>query len=163
MLGATADEARAFLARTIADLLAGEAKGRMWSAVERAFGDAFDGAHIDKVGFAKEGVGYLERTRQDAARPPGLPDLEHNFGELVAHLAGLLHEASINEAEERTNKRTDRIVRAFLRDYADAATRDVADQALRDIEASLEDSPGDEAVKMEVSAIRRDSNWRPIR
>jgi hypothetical protein len=95
-------------------------------------------------------------VRHAPQRPPGLPDVEHNFGALIAELAQRLHEAAAEESDRRTHRRTDRIVRAFLRDYPDAASRDAVDQVLRDIEASLEDSLGDESVQLELIALRRE-------
>jgi predicted ATPase len=140
----------------VLEKLAGEAKGRMWKAVELAFVDIFTEAHIDKVGFAKEVVRILEQTRDQKRRPDGLPDLEHNFQALLAELAKRLSGAKADEAERRSNRRTDRIVAAFLRDYPTAATRDAADGALREIEASVEGTVGDDAVLADISAMRRE-------
>jgi len=136
--------------------LAGPAEGSIWKALELAMAHVFDGAHIDKVGFAKEVVNFIDGVRPGRQRPVGVPDLEHNFGELIAYLAERLHDADAREAEQRTNKRTDRIVRAFLRDYPDGVSRDGADQVLRDIEASLENTAGDEAIRVELIGLRRE-------
>jgi predicted ATPase len=132
------------------------AGGRLWTALELAFADAYDGAHIDKVGFAKEIVAFIDRTREQHPRPPGLKALEQNFGALVALLAERLARAEEEEIERRTNRRTDRIVRGFLRDFPEAASRDDADAVLRQIEASLEMSVGDDAVRAEIAALRRE-------
>jgi energy-coupling factor transporter ATP-binding protein EcfA2 len=154
MMGLNEQAARALTAEAVASHLADTS--RVWDALEAAFAATFDGAEVDKVGFAKEVVAYLERVRHSQQRPPGLLDVEHNFGKLIAELAQRLRDAAEAEAERRTHRRTDRIVRGFLRDYPDAATRDVADQVLRDIAASLEDSIGDDAIHLELIALRRD-------
>lgn len=56
----------------------------------------------------------------------------------------------------RVEKRSDRIVKSFLQDHPDGALRDQVDERLREVEKALEDSLGDEAVRGEVLAIRRD-------
>jgi energy-coupling factor transporter ATP-binding protein EcfA2 len=132
------------------------AGGRMWKALESAFSAAFSDAHIDKVGFAKELVAYVEAVSRNGSSPAELEVLGKNFGELIADLAARLREAADLEAERRRSKRMKRIVQGFLRDYPDGANRDAADQALRDIEASLEDSLGDEAVRQSLTRLRRD-------
>jgi predicted ATP-dependent endonuclease of OLD family len=136
--------------------LVGPGGGSMWRALQLTFAEAFDGAHIDKLGFAKEIVAYAERVRDDSKRPSGLLDLEHNFGELLAHLAERLSRAAATEAERRSNRRTDRLVKSFLADYPEGAPRDDAEHLLRELEASLEETAGDEAVRAEIVAIRRD-------
>jgi predicted ATPase len=133
-----------------------EANGKMWKAVELAFADTFDGGHIDKVGFAKEVVRILEQTRDQKRRADGLPDLEHNFGLLLAELALRLSKAGADEAERRSNRRGDRIVRAFLHDHPEAASRDATDGVLRELEASLEGTAGDDAVLAEIHTLRRE-------
>lgn len=140
----------------VLEKIAGAADGRMWKAVELAFTEVFADAHIDKVGFAKEIVRILEQTRDQKRRPDGLPELEHNFQLLLAELARRLLRAKADEAERRSNRRADRIVSGFLRDYPTAATRDTADGALRELEASVEGTIGDDAVLTDISAMRRE-------
>ncbi len=131
-------------------------KNRIWDALERAFKKAFPGSHIDKVGFAKEVIDYLDRERTSKSEPAGLTALEHNFGALIATLAAHLRDAAAEESERRTNKRTRRIVRGFLRDHPESASRDEASQLLRDIAAKLEGGIGDETIEIELIALRRD-------
>jgi hypothetical protein len=150
------DKAAGMTAELVAGKLADPAGGRMWSALEIAFSEVLDGAHIDKVGFAKEVVSILERVRDQHPRPPGLPDVEHNFERLLADLAQRLSRAASAEADRRSNRRTDRIVRSFLRDFPDAASRDAADELLRELEASLELTTGDDAVRADLIGLRRD-------
>jgi predicted ATPase len=155
LLQASSEEAERITVQRIGKHLKDD-DGSVWRAIESAFAEVLDGAHIDKIGFAKEVVTFIETVRSQPRRPPGLPDLEHNFGELIAELAERLREASRDEAERRTNRRTDRIVRSFLRDYPDVAPRNAADQVVRELEASLEDTAGDEAVRLELAALRRE-------
>lgn len=154
MMGLTDEQARALTTDAVEKHLAHTRQ--VWDALKLAFAAIFDGAEVDKVGFAKEVVAYVERVRENPTRPTGLPDVEHNFGKLIADLGQRLRDASEAEAERRTHRRTERIVRGFLRDYPDAATRDVADQVLRDIQASLDNSIGDDAIQLELIALRRD-------
>jgi energy-coupling factor transporter ATP-binding protein EcfA2 len=155
MLGSSEEDTRRLTSEAILQKLPESAEGRVWKATRQAFADAFDDAHIDKVGFAKEIVGFADHALALPQRPNGVPDLEHNFGSLIAELAQRLNRAVIEESELRTSRRTDRIVRAFLRDHPAGASRDAADQVLRDVEVNLEDDAGDEAVRSEVSAMRR--------
>ncbi len=145
--------------------LGGAAKGRMWAALTKTFKKAFPGAHIDKVGFAKEVVDYLDRERLAEPRPAAVAELEYNFASLIRELASKLNLASAEEAERRTNRQTKRAVRGFLRDHPDSSTRDEASQLLREVESLLEDTPGDEAVQVELIALQRDFelNSDPLR
>ena len=67
-----------------------------------------------------------------------------------------LAQAGSDEAELRSNRRSDRIVRTFLRDYPDGMSKDAAERVLRELETSLEMTTGDEAVRSELVALRRD-------
>jgi predicted ATPase len=140
---------------TVANVRAAIASGRdsAWDALSAAFADAFDSAHIDKVGFAKELVGAVsfgDLTKDGAA------SLARNFRPLIARLAELLREAARHEDERRRARRLDRVVGGFVRDYAEGATRDRANVALKEIESSLGQSADDEATLVAVMGIRRD-------
>jgi predicted ATPase len=160
LLGSTDAETAALTPHLIADKLRTGAKGSLWRAVELASAAALDGAHIEKVGFAKEVVRHLERVRELTPRPAGLPDLEHNFQLLLNALADRLARADSEEAERRSRRRSDRIVAAFLRDYPEGATRDEAEAFLRELEASLEASPGDDAMRGALASMRRNFGLR---
>ncbi len=155
LLAASEEKAATMTTELVAGKIS-EGSGSMWSALEQAFAEAFDGAHIEKVGFAKEVVAILERVREQERRPAGLPDLEHNFVLLLAELSTRLAQAGSDEAELRSNRRSDRIVRTFLRDYPDGMSKDAAERVLRELETSLEMTTGDEAVRSELVALRRD-------
>lgn len=127
----------------------------VWKAVETAFESVFD-SRIDKGGFAKELIDYVEKVRDAERRPTGLRALEKNFGKLIADLARLLHDAGREEAEERQAKRVRRLAGAFLKDHPDAALKDSADQTLRDIASGLEDGEADEAVRQGITTLRRE-------
>lgn len=135
-------------------------KPALWPAVEKAFAETYDSGHIDKVGFAKELIIHLDRTRGDANRPPGGPQLEHNFALLLADLTERLQLAQEAEVENRHTKQLDRIIDAFLRDFPDGVERDTAERRLRDIENKLGDSEGDQAVRATVSVLRREFSLR---
>lgn len=154
LLGLTADDAKRLTHTGITAQLGAKEVDSVWKALKRAFHDAYD-AQIDKLGFAKEVIGYVESAANATTRPPGLLALEGNFASLISHLADLLATAEADEGERRTAKRTDEIVRAFLLDYPDGAARDIAARTLREIDASLEGSLGDDAVAREVQSLRR--------
>jgi hypothetical protein len=154
MLGASAEKAEKINAESLRDSLQGAAKGRVWKAIEKVFKKAFPGEHIDKVGFAKEVIDFLDRER--AGQPDGLEALEYNFFQLIAELSSRLDQAEAQESERRTRRQTNRAVRSFIRDHVDSASRDAASQLLREIESTLEESQGDERVQVELIALRRE-------
>ena len=155
LLGLEDDQAAELDAKAVTAGM-GQNDGRVWPTLRSVFAATFDDAEIDKVGFARELVDYLDRTRPDAKRPAGVPALEKNFGALITHLAELLHSAEQIEIERRRDRRIDRIVRSFLNDYPETASRDTAEQALREIESSLEDTSEDDAVRASLAGLRRD-------
>lgn len=133
--------------------------GALWPAAEAAFGEAFDGAHVDKVGFAKELTEWVDRVK-DGRRPPGLQALEDNFASLLSHLASLLRAAAFDEVERRQLRRLRREIDGFARDRSDGATRDEADRMLRDVEATLEDDEANDLLRRALAGIRRDFRLR---
>jgi predicted ATPase len=154
LLGLTADEAKALTHASISAQLATENVEGVWQGLQRAFADAY-GSHIDKLGFAKELVRYVESVETSTNRPAGLLALEEKFAALIARIADLLAEAMANENERRTAKRSDEIVRSFLSDHPYGATKDTAARTLREIDASLEASLGDDAVARQLQIMRR--------
>jgi len=151
------------LAREAIDSALVSAGGSVWKALEQAFAAAYDGAHIDKTGFAKELLAYVN-TASGERRPPGLLDLEHNFGQLIRHLAELLADAERDEGDRRRKKRLGRIVKGFLDDHPDGTTKDSAEQTLRAIESSLDEAdPEDDLVRAGITRLRRDFKPPPAR
>jgi hypothetical protein len=128
----------------------------MWRAVELALEHTLPGAHIEKVGFANEVIRHLEYERATSGQVAGWPEFEHNFTALLCVLADRLGRANAEEVERRSHRRSDRVVGAFLSDFPDTSTRDEADAFMRDLEGSLELSKGDDRVRLELVALRRD-------
>jgi predicted ATPase len=153
MLRVSAKEVESFTAEGVLAELA-TAPG-LWPAISSHFASAFDGGHIEKVGFAKELALQLEHDRDLRPPPDGLADLEHNFGLLIATLADLLSAAEADEASRRTNRRSDRIIKTFLEDFPSEVSRDTAFVRLRELEKSLESTAGDDAVRAAIGDIRR--------
>lgn len=119
------------------------------------------GEKLDKVGFAREVVSYFEGIPSDASRKPaGVPDLEKNFSSLISHVAELLEDAAIAEADRRRRKRVKRVVSSYLDDFPDGSTKAVAESRLREIEASLDDSVAHDQLRLAIAALRRDYNLR---
>ena len=127
----------------------------VWEAVKAEFAEAFDGAEISKVGFAKEVAAYVDAYRDADPIPPGLARLESNFGALIATLSEKLEMAESKEISGRTNRRSDMLVKSFLDDYPEPPVRDRALKFLRDLEASLENISGDDKVRAAIGEMRR--------
>jgi hypothetical protein len=153
-LGAPTDQLDQLKAKDILELIA-EANGHMWAAVEMAFVGAFEDAHIEKVGFNKELVHYLERVADMSPRPAGLLAFEKNFAALIDHLTETLRVAGDSEEDTRQIDRVARVISGFLKDNVTGASRDEGNQALRDIEGALDDSDEHDAIQAGVSAMRR--------
>jgi len=148
MKGAPEDFAAAAI---LAEL--GGCGGSSWAALEKAFTDHFDGASIGKLGLAREVIHVVEAEDVD---PAEADRLVVNFGLLIGHLADLLRLAQAAEERRRIGKRSEEIVKSFIADNPNGASRDKTDQALRDIEKALEETEGDDAVRFELQRIRRD-------
>ena len=154
LIGVPKDRVDTFTAEQIEAQIADQ-DGRLWKATAAAFAAAFDGASIEKVGFAKELVALLEASANHMPPAKSIVELEGNFAPLIAKLAELLRRADAEETDERTEKRSEQIVRIFLRDHPRGADRYEADQALSEIESSLEGTAGDEAVRNHLGALRQ--------
>ncbi|MEQ4306268.1 AAA family ATPase [Plantactinospora sp. B6F1] len=131
----------------------------LWDCLKDSFTEAFD-ASIDKVGFAREVVNHLNQVPRDGRRPAEIRMLEDNFIALLSDLTDLLEDAAIDETQRRRAKRMGRIVRGFLDDYRDGASRTVADSRLREIESSLDDSAAHDDLRIRIAALRRDFSLR---
>jgi hypothetical protein len=140
-----------FEAAAIAARIAG-VDGNSWDALESAFADHFGGASISKLGLARESIHVIEAGDTDPAETECLLG---NFSLLIGDLAELLRSAQQAEERRRVGKRSEEIVESFIADNPDGATRDTTDQALRDVEKSLEETEGDEAVRLELQRIRK--------
>jgi energy-coupling factor transporter ATP-binding protein EcfA2 len=156
LLGSTPEQTTQLTATLISEKLPGSGKGSMWRAVELALEHTLPGAHIEKVGFAKEVIRHLEYERATSGQVAGWPEFEHNFTALLCVLADRLGRANAEEVERRSHRRSDRVVGAFLSDFPDTASRDEADAFMRELEGSLELSKGDDRVRLELVALRRD-------
>jgi predicted ATPase len=154
-LGISAEDARALDAKKIRDQFK-NAKGSMWDALQLAFGQSFDGGHIEKVGFAKELAQFIESSAEADPRPSGFPALEKNFGVLIGDLARRLRRAQAVEQDRRTRNRTRQIVDGFLGDHPNGSTRDAAVELIHEIESALEDTFGDEEVRRHLHILARE-------
>ncbi|WP_433552553.1 AAA family ATPase [Micromonospora zamorensis] len=131
----------------------------LWDCLKESFAEAFE-ASIDKVGFAREVVSHLNHVPRDGRRPAEVKTLEDNFIALLSDLTDLLEDAAVSETQRRREKRMGRIVRGFLDDYQDGASRTVADSRLREIESSLDDSAAHDDLRIKIAALRRDFSLR---
>jgi hypothetical protein len=134
---------------------------RSWKGLEDAFAATFDGAQIDKVGFARELADVLERSRREETSPQGLEAFIHNFGALLRELAERLADARRNEVYRRRNRQIKQLTRGFERDHPHGARRDQADEVLRAVERNLEDSSEDDQIRLRATEMRRQFGLKP--
>ncbi|WP_055615174.1 AAA family ATPase [Streptomyces phaeochromogenes] len=133
-------------------------KAHVWDATVKAFTLVFPGEHIEKVGFAREVVSVLHATTTDDGDSVLVEAAEatrSNFGQLLGHLADLLHDARTVEDDAQQRDRVARLVRGFLRDHADGVIRDRARILFREIEKALEDTDAGDARRMQLADMRR--------
>jgi hypothetical protein len=128
--------------------------GSLWEALSRAYKKAFKGAHIEKVGFAREVVEYMGKGEEVEAEAQLV--LRKNFTLLLSHLGDLLDDAEQDEGASRNENRLARVVAGFERDHPSGIMKKRARSLLREIEQALDDSDRSDHVKIELLAIRRD-------
>lgn len=131
-------------------------KGSLFDALAHAFAGVFDGAHIEKIGFAKEVVATLAKAREQGPLLPGYEDTENNFALLLAHLASILRNAEVEELNRRLDNRLERIINGFLKDFPNPTTRENGRRLVDEVSASVENSDAGERVKLAASKLRRD-------
>ncbi|GAB36531.1 MULTISPECIES: AAA family ATPase [Gordonia] len=129
--------------------------GSLFPALQMAFSSAFSGRKLQKVGFSKELVHYLENAVAATPRPPGLLAFEQNFAALVSFLRDRLDDAASSESNVRDLDRVERVIKSFVRDHADGMSRDAASRVLRDVEAVLEDTDEHDPIRRRLSELRR--------
>ncbi len=129
--------------------------GSLFASLETAFSGAFGGKKLQKVGFSKELVHYLEDAVTHIPRPTGLPAFEQNFSALIQFLGDTLADAGSSESNVRDLDRVERLIKSFARDHADGMNRDTASRLLREIEAVLDDSDEHDPIRQRMSSIRR--------
>ena len=129
--------------------------GSQFAALQTAFSAAFGGRKLQKVGFSKELVHFLENAVTITPRPSGLLAFEGNFALLVQHLSEVLADAASAESNVRDLDRVERLIKAFARDHADGMTRDTAARLLRDIDAVLDDSQEHDPIRQRTAELRR--------
>lgn len=129
--------------------------GQLWKAIATCFADGYDGAHIDKVGFAKELIEIVDAAADTQSGSAGLPALRDNFKQLIADLTAKLATAEQAERDKRQSKRLNRAVVAFNQDHPTGSTRDDASQVLRDIDNGLDGAAGDDRTRQIISDMRR--------
>jgi hypothetical protein len=152
-LGISADDAGTFTPAAVQAALPAS-DGSLFDALAAVFQQQFD-THLEKVGFAKE-VTRLLSSRNATLVPPDAADADHNFGQLVSHLADALRLADRLEEDARRDKQLDRVINAFLRDFPEKVTKDRADVALRDAEAAAGESEQGDSIRATAATIRRD-------
>ena len=132
-----------------------DAGGSVWEACADLF-QAVCGESLEKVGFAREVIDYLNEPVSGRNRPTGVADLETNFGHLVEHLSERLRDAVRSEAENRRSRRLDRIIDGFLADFPAPCLRDRAALMLREVEAAADETEAGDKLLASTRAIFRD-------
>jgi energy-coupling factor transporter ATP-binding protein EcfA2 len=131
--------------------------GSLWEAVAAAFAARLgDGAHIEKVGFAKEVVAVVAASRGRSPRPDGINAIEHNFGRLLAELARRLRQAAQEEESRRLSNRLRRTIDGFLDDHLTGTTREFGRLLLENVDGALDDTEGSDRTRLEVQRLRRE-------
>jgi hypothetical protein len=153
-LGIPAADTASLRANDVTDTLTTHG-GSLFAALQAAFAGAFGGRKLQKVGFSKELVHYLEDAATADPRPTGLPAFEQNFSSLIKFLNGTLEDAASAESNVRDLDRVERLIKAFARDHADGMNRDTASRLLRDIDSVLDDSDEHDPIRQRTSAMRR--------
>jgi energy-coupling factor transporter ATP-binding protein EcfA2 len=134
------------------------APGPLFDAIKGAFSDWLgNGAHIEKVGFAKEVIGVLAQADNlQVVDAQHLADFENNASLLLANLARLLRQASREEQDRRLNNRLKRVVDGFLDDYTDSCTRERGRVLIEDVQSSVEDSDAGDRIRISIERLRRE-------
>ncbi|OZD01969.1 hypothetical protein CH275_17995 [Rhodococcus sp. 06-235-1A] len=153
-LGVPASDVTMLRAEDVNAALVGS-EGSLFPALQLAFSSAFGGKKLQKVGYNKELVHYLETAVAASPRPVGLLAFEQNFAALVAFLRDKLDDAASSESNVRDLDRVERVIKSFVRDHAEGMSRDAASRVLRDIEAVLEDSDEHDPIRKRLSELRR--------
>lgn len=131
--------------------------GSLWNAVEAAFAARFsEGAHIEKVGFAKEVVEVVAASRGRSPRPDGINAIELSFGGLLAELARRLRRAAQEEEVRRLSNRLRRTIDAFLDDHLTGTSREAGRLLLENVEGALDDTEDSDRARLEVQRMRRE-------
>lgn len=129
----------------------------LWDALAGAFTDQYgEDARIEKLGFAKELVNFVETAHRQPKRPNGIASLEANFSALMAHLAKTLRAAKGSEEDTRRSDRLKRIINSFLMDHPTGARCDQAMMVIEEIDGYLEDSDEGDRARHLAAQIRRE-------
>ena len=131
--------------------------GSLFDSLKAAFAERLGSdAHIEKIGFAKEVVAALTASRKLPEPPPGVEEVERNFGLLLAELAKRLRQADQQEQDRRLNNRLERTIASFLSDYPTPTTRERGRLLIEELQASIDDSESGDRVRLLTEKLRRD-------
>ncbi len=128
-------------------------KGSVWDALLSSYKTTFRGAHIEKVGFAREVVDALALHHKTHKIPD---DTEHNFALLLIDLAARLRGAGELETGRRTERRLVGKIREFDRDNPHGIMKRRARALLREIDQVLDNTDNANHIRVELAAISRD-------
>lgn len=156
VIGFSREEAGALVEQDVTAVLKKQ-PGPLFDALEIAFTKRLGpGVHIEKVGFAKEVVATLVRSRELSTQPPGYREVERNIGLLLADIARKMRRASQEEYDRRLNNRLNRTIAGFLSDYPSTTTRERGRLLVEDIQASIDNTEEGDRVKLQLEKLRRD-------
>lgn len=128
------------------------AGGNTWKGLAAAYGEAFDGEHLDKVGLAREVIQLISTSPQS----DGIPDLLARFANLLSVLRDTLETADLEEQERRAGSRLDRTVHAFEADFSRGMTKADALRVLKQIDSALGDSDFADRNRARIAGIARE-------
>jgi predicted ATPase len=167
--GAGEREAAAITPEAIRNNLTGDRT--VFDAVAACFDDLpEDGLHIEKVGFARNVVEVVVESSRlvgSGELRESLEEFEGNMKTLFRGLNRIRREAERELISERVTHKINRLKDSFIQDHPAAARREEAHVLFDDMEASLDDGPESDPVRLAIMNLRRefsidDDMTRPI-
>jgi predicted ATPase len=155
VLGISDAEADELKVKHITDAL-GDHDGSLWDATRAAFAAKMPDSHIEKVGFAKEVIAFINGSRAGRQRPIGLPATEANFRAILSELTSRLRVAKQDEDNRRLNNRVTRLLDAFLDDHPYGTSRDQGRFLLDDLLGALDDTEDSDRIRVSIASISRE-------
>ena len=131
--------------------------GTVFDGVKTVFQSVFgEEYHIEKVGFARTVVDVVNGKTPESINKSVLSQMQNNFKVLFREINALIRSAERELSQERVTKKIDRLKKSFLQDNESGATREKAHLLFDDIEASLDNDDEGDAIRSELSKLRRD-------
>lgn len=155
--GASEREAAEITPEAIQSKLTGDRT--IFDAVAACFDDLSEvGPHIEKVGFARNVVEVVvESSRQSVSElHEAVEEFEVNMKLLFRRLNGIRRLAERELIGERVAHKINRLKDSFIQDHPTSARREEAHVLFDDMEASLDEGPESDPVRIAIMGLRRE-------